>query len=944
VLSEDFESGSIPGDWTVIDGTGDGYMWQIYVTSAWGHSSAVPGDSGLYIVGYDDDAAGTNYATEEELILPVFYSGNYNDVSLTYSFGYQNYAGWDTFSVKLRTHDGVSWSAWNYLVLYDYDVGSNAWDILDLTPYLPADSMQVEFNWMDNYGSSNWYVSVDNVTIQGFRPTPNDGGMYSINSPVNDAILGSTVSVNGTVKNYGTNIYSFDATANIYDPLGSLVFTNTQAVSNLPVGDTLNIDFGNISLMTPGEYTIEMFTYAFDDSNTSNDTLMTNIEAIAEGWIPLPDAPAKRLAQATVYDPDDDLFFLIGGDSTGSTVTNTCFEFNPSAEIWTVRAPMPTARDWIEGAYVNGHIHVVAGYDGSGGITTHEVYDISSNVWSTAAAIPHSAGRVAHGLVTWNDSLVYLIGGRDAGSGVSQTTVDFYEPSSDLWTSASPIPIGFDMGGAKIDGNTIYVIGGLEASTSYYYEMVLKGEINPSDPTQITWQWTDSLPYENFNNGLAIKNGKAYMIGGFLGGTASNAVYTYDLITGDWEEIISYPFSIARNHFAERRDGPDSVGVIYCFMGDEGAGWNPTNKCFKYVKTIVEGTDTLYGNVDAFNEPNDEGSIVTARSGPYVYVDTTDVNGDYMIPNIYDGIYDITAARDDYADSVVTGVVITGNTQINFGLYPYAYIYQEDFEADSGDYTATGDWEWGTPTTGPSGAHSGVNLWATVLADDYSISSNSELTTVDIDLTGLTNPMLSFWHWYNTEYSFDGGNVKISVNGGPFAILDSLNPPYDDDAAAGSNAGIPNEPCYSGHNQGYWDKVTRDLSAYEDSTITLKFHFGSDGSIQYPGWYVDDVAVCYVDYSAGIGAGEELPTVYSMVTPGITTSNLFKISYCLPKKSRVSFKVYDCTGREVKHLSLIKEAGWYQASIDMTNRPTGVYFIRMKAGTFKQVRKAIILR
>ncbi|MCK4527778.1 immune inhibitor A, partial [candidate division WOR-3 bacterium] len=356
-----------------------------------------------------------------------------------------------------------------------------------------------------------------------------------------------------------------------------------------------------------------------------------------------------------------------------------------------------------------------------------------------------------------------------------------------------------------------------------------------------------------------------------------------------------------------------------------------------------EGSDTLYGNVDAFNQPNDEGSIVTAKSGIYIRVDTTDASGNYLIPNLYDGVYDITASREGYADSVISGVNITGNLQMDFGLYPLIILYEEDFEADSGDYTSTGDWQWGTPTTGPSGAHSGVNLWATVLAGNYSNNSNSELTTVDINLTGTVSAILSFWHWFDTELRWDGGNVKISVNGGAFTVLGSLNPSYNDTAYS-SNQGIPGDSCYTGHIQGYWEEVTRDLSEYIDSTITLKFHFGSDGSGQYPGWYIDDISICYADYSAGIGAGEEIPEVYSMTAPGITTGQGFIIRYSLPEEACITFKVYDCTGREIKHISEEKEAGWYQMRINMSDSPVGVYFIKMNANGKRFTQKAVLIR
>jgi len=203
--------------------------------------------------------------------------------------------------------------------------------------------------------------------------------------------------------------------------------------------------------------------------------------------------------------------------------------------------------------------------------------------------------------------------------------------------------------------------------------------------------------------------------------------------------------------------------------------------------------------------------------------------------------------------------------------------------------------------------------------------------------------MLSFYHWYDTEGYYDGGNVKISANGGAsWEILDSLNPPYNDTASTG-NAGIPGEPCYSGHGQGFWEEVTRELSGYIDSTITLRFHFGSDGSVQYSGWYIDDVTIYYVDYTAGVSI-DEIPDVYSLTTRGITTGKEFNIRYSLPERASVNLRVFDCTGREIKQAREVKEAGYYDVRIEMDAKPAGIYFITMEANGKRFTRKTVLIR
>jgi hypothetical protein len=171
----------------------------------------------------------------------------------------------------------------------------------------------------------------------------------------------------------------------------------------------------------------------------------------------------------------------------------------------------------------------------------------------------------------------------------------------------------------------------------------------------------------------------------------------------------------------------------------------------------------------------------------------------------------------------------------------------EDFETTNGGYTATGTptiiWEWGTPTlpTGPSTAHSGVNVWGTDLNANYPNSTNNKLDTPSFVVPPYAE--LTFWHWYDTEGYYDGGNVKISTDDGATWTIITPAGGYPEDAASTGNAGIPGQACFSGNIQKYWEKESFDLTAYSGQTVKIRFHFGSDSSVGYPGWYIDDVGI-----------------------------------------------------------------------------------------------------
>ena len=70
------------------------------------------------------------------------------------------------------------------------------------------------------------------------------------------------------------------------------------------------------------------------------------------------------------------------------------------------------------------------------------------------------------------------------------------------------------------------------------------------------------------------------------------------------------------------------------------------------------------------------------------------------------------------------------------------------------------------------------------------------------------------------------------------------------------------------------------------------------------------------------------------------------INYGIPKKSAVTLKVYDVTGRLVSTLidNLIQTEGSYRFEFDATDLPSGVYYYMITAGAFTDVKKMILIK
>ena len=158
----------------------------------------------------------------------------------------------------------------------------------------------------------------------------------------------------------------------------------------------------------------------------------------------------------------------------------------------------------------------------------------------------------------------------------------------------------------------------------------------------------------------------------------------------------------------------------------------------------------------------------------------------------------------------------------------------EDFEDDNGAFEAqpaTNGWEWGTDST--AGAHSGTKVWGTRINQQYSNNANWTLTSPPVFIG--SNFVLEFYHKFDTEQNYDGGNVKISTNNGVTWTL--LTP---ENGYTHQNLSALNGPGYSG-NSGGWTQARFSLAAYPNQTVRFRWTFASDGSVQRQGWYLDDV-------------------------------------------------------------------------------------------------------
>jgi hypothetical protein len=198
-------------------------------------------------------------------------------------------------------------------------------------------------------------------------------------------------------------------------------------------------------------------------------------------------------------------------------------------------------------------------------------------------------------------------------------------------------------------------------------------------------------------------------------------------------------------------------------------------------------------------------------------------------------------------------------------------LYEEDFEDGLGGWTLTNQgvfagWpgtNWAHSTSLPGGragsAAFGENLQQGNCdggAGDVSGVMRLASPAIALPNTGILSPRLTFEHYFATEFGWDGGNVKISINGGAYQVIPasafSFNP-YNstlNPAAAGNTNPLAGEPGFTGTDggevTGSWGQSQIDLTKLgvkAGDTIQLRFDMGMDGCTGIDGWYVDDFKV-----------------------------------------------------------------------------------------------------
>jgi hypothetical protein len=139
--------------------------------------------------------------------------------------------------------------------------------------------------------------------------------------------------------------------------------------------------------------------------------------------------------------------------------------------------------------------------------------------------------------------------------------------------------------------------------------------------------------------------------------------------------------------------------------------------------------------------------------------------------------------------------------------------------------------------------------------------------------------------------------------------------------------------------KGYWVKANQAgkliLSSPSSSKTSSRFiKIVDNGELPPPP--PDEMNVHPVDLPKSYALEQNYPNPFNPMT---------EIHYQLPLDNYVTLNVYDVLGKQIATLvNGMQTAGYKVVSFDATNMPSGLYFYRLTAGTFTNMKKMVLVK
>lgn len=287
-------------------------------------------------------------------------------------------------------------------------------------------------------------------------------------------------------------------------------------------------------------------------------------------------------------------------------------------------------------------------------------------------------------------------------------------------------------------------------------------------------------------------------------------------------------------------------------------------------------------------------------------------------------------------------------------------LFKEDWENGLGNWTVSNlptnssSWEardWQVKSGLPGGRAGKAAFGADPINGDCSTSMQNgilrlESPTITFPTFTSGKYEMAFNHYVATEATWDGGNIKYSLNGGAWTLLPAAAFTYNayngtlDNTSSNDNP-LKGQRAFTGTDggslSGTWGQSVIDLSKIgvaSGANIKFRFEMGTDGCNGNDGWYLDEIYV----YNCATLAVEDVKKQNSITVFPNPTSGFITVQNSNNTNLK-TVEIFNIAGQLIKNFSL--DNGFNKASVDMSQLANGTYILKIKSDNESNTVKVI---
>ena len=287
-------------------------------------------------------------------------------------------------------------------------------------------------------------------------------------------------------------------------------------------------------------------------------------------------------------------------------------------------------------------------------------------------------------------------------------------------------------------------------------------------------------------------------------------------------------------------------------------------------------------------------------------------------------------------------------------------LFKEDWENGLGNWTVTNvptkpsTWEardWTIKSNLPK-SRPGKAIFA-IDPINGDCASNLQNGILRLESPTITMPTftsgkyeMAFNHYVATESTWDGGNIKYSLNEGSWTLVPVTAFTYNGynstlDGTSSNDNPLKGQRAFTGTDGGSlggsWGQSVIDLSKLgvtSGSKIKFRFEMGTDGCNGVEGWYLDELYV----YNCSTLAVEDVKKQNGISVFPNPTSGFITIQNTRNSDLK-TVEIYNVAGQLIKNFKL--NSGTNKASMDMSQLLNGTYILKVKSESENNTVKVI---